>query len=94
MRQGEVALYRLHGVLRSVTDYDGEHGAPGDQRRGRGHGGAQVVRRSVTSVLEQGTVVKHSCGVTRPSSSPATVVVVHGAYRSSAAQWACPSASW
>ena len=58
--EGEAGLYRLHGVLRELTDDEGGHGAPDDQRRGRGHGGGQAVRASVMRVLAQWAVVKNS----------------------------------
>ena len=58
--EGEAVLYRLHGVLRGIMDDDGGHGAPGIQRRGRGHGGVQGAQSIVMPVPEQEEVVKHS----------------------------------
>ena len=92
--EGEAGLYRLHGVLRSVTADDGEHGDKGHRGHGRGHGCDQEGAESVMSVLEQGTVVKHSCLVTLPSSATAAIGELHGGDRSSAREWACPSSSW
>ena len=51
--EGEVPLYRVDGVQRSVTDDDGEHGAPGGPRRGRGQGGGQGVLAIIIIVLAQ-----------------------------------------
>ena len=93
-RREEGGLYRLDGVLRSVTDDDGDHGDKGHRGHGRGHGGVQGAQSIVMRVPAQEEVVKHSGLVTRPSSSTATVVELHGGYRSSAREWACPSASW
>ena len=50
---GRGALYRLIEVLWVVMVADGEVGVMGDQGHGRGHGSAQEVRASVTSVLAQ-----------------------------------------
>ena len=92
--EGDAVLYRLHGVLRELTDDDGGHGAPGDQRRGRGHGGVQSVRAIVMRVLAQWEVVKNSWAVRRPLSRLTAVVVVHGGSRSSASQRAGLAGSW
>ena len=69
--EGEAGLYRLDGVLRSVTDDDGDHGAPDDQRRGRGHGEVQGAQSVVMQLAEQQTVVKNSWSGHAP-------VTVHG----------------
>ena len=91
---GEACLYSLDGVRRNVIDDDGGHGDQGHRGHGRGHGCGQRVRASVMIVLEQGTVVKHSCLVTLPSLATAAIGELHGGDRSSAWKWACTSGSW
>ena len=93
-RRERVGFYSLDGGLRIVIHDDGGHGDQGHRGHGRWHGGVQGAQSIVMRVPAQEEVVKHSGLVTRPSSSTATVVELHGGYRSSAREWACPSASW
>ena len=52
-RAARVGFYKLDERVRVVTVADGDHGATGHRGHGRGHGWAQGVVASVTSVLEQ-----------------------------------------
>ena len=59
-RREEGGLYKLDGVLRSVTDDDGDYGDKGHQGQGRGHGEVQGAQSIVIRVPAQEEVVKHS----------------------------------
>ena len=93
-RRKGVGLYSLDGVLRSVIHDDGEDGATGGPRRGRGHGEVQVVRAIVTCVLAQDSVVKHSGSLRAFVATVRVVVVLHGRSRSRASCSWCLAGSW
>ena len=90
---GEVRLYRRDEVLRESMVADGEVGLWAIRGMGEGMAGLRASWRSSQASLHSKRWSSTVARVIRSSSSPSTVVTVHGGYRSSAAKWACLAAS-